>query len=69
MTFNGAAGNERFAAVDNGGRLRFTRDLGNIVMDTDSVERVTVNTLGGSDFVEIDDLAAPASRPSTSTAA
>ncbi len=57
MTFNGAAGNEKFAAVDNGGRLRFTRNVGNIVMDTDSVERVTVNTLGGSDFVEIDDLA------------
>ncbi len=34
MTFNGAGGNENFAAVDNGGRLRFTRNVGNIVMDT-----------------------------------
>jgi Ca2+-binding RTX toxin-like protein len=57
MTFNGAGGNETFAAVDNGGRLRFTRNVGNIVMDTDGVEQVTVNALGGSDLVEIDDLA------------
>jgi Ca2+-binding RTX toxin-like protein len=57
MTFNGAGGNENFAFVDNGGRLRFTRNVGNIVMDTNKVERVTVNALGGTDLVEIDDLA------------
>ncbi len=56
MTFNGAGGNEHFVAADNSGRLRFTRDVGNIVMDTDGVERVAVNALGGSDFVEIKDL-------------
>ena len=56
MTFNGAAGNESFAAVPNGRRLRFTRNVGNIVMDTRSVEAVTVQALGGSDFVEVGDL-------------
>ena len=33
MVFNGAAGGEIFDASNNGGRLRFTRNLGNIVMD------------------------------------
>ncbi len=40
----------------NGPRLRFTRDLGNIVMDTDDVERVTLNALGGADTVTVGDL-------------
>ena len=40
MVFNGAAGAEKFVASANGPRLRFTRDVGNIVMDTDDVERV-----------------------------
>jgi Ca2+-binding RTX toxin-like protein len=56
MTFNGAAINETFAAAADGERLRFTRVQGNIVMDTDGVEEVTVNTLGGSDFTEVGDL-------------
>jgi Ca2+-binding RTX toxin-like protein len=56
MTFNGAGGNETFTAIADQGRLRFTRNVGNIVMDTKSIEEVTVNALGGSDFVEIDDL-------------
>lgn len=56
MTFNGSGGNETFRAAANGERLRFTRNLGNIVMDTDDVEHVDVNALGGSDFVEVDDL-------------
>src|SRR5688500_10048601 len=33
MLFNGSAGNEIFAASANGGRVLFTRNLGNIVMD------------------------------------
>lgn len=57
MSFNGAPINETFAAAADGERLRFTRVQGNIVMDTDGVEEVNVNTLGGSDFTEIGDLA------------
>ena len=56
MTFNGAPGNETFTAVSANGRLRFTRSVGSIVMDVDGVEQVDVAALGGSDFVEIDDL-------------
>lgn len=56
MTFNGAPVNETFAAAADGERLRFTRVQGNIVMDTDGVEEVAVNTLGGSDFTEVGDL-------------
>ena len=40
MTFNGFANAEKFAATADGQRLRFTRDLGNIVMDTNDVEQV-----------------------------
>ena len=56
MSFNGAPINETFAAAADGERLRFTRVQGNIVMDTDGIEEVSVNTLGGSDFTEIGDL-------------
>jgi hypothetical protein len=56
MVFNGAAAAEKFVASANGPRLRFTRDLGNIVMDTDDVERVTLNALGGADAVTVGDL-------------
>ena len=56
MLFNGAAAAERFVADANGRRLRFTRDVGNIVMDTDDVERVKLNTLGGADSVTVGDL-------------
>lgn len=56
MVFNGAAAAEKFVAVANGPRLRFTRDVGNIVMDTDNVERIKLNTLGGADTVTVGDL-------------
>ncbi len=46
MLFNGSAGNEMFEASANGGRLRFTRNLGNIVMDIDDVEIVDLNDAG-----------------------
>ncbi len=56
MLFNGSAGNEIFQASANGGRLLFTRNLGNIVMDTDDVEVVDLNALGGADTVTVNDL-------------
>jgi hypothetical protein len=51
-----SAAAEKFVASANGPRLRFTPDLGNIVMDTDDVERVTLNALGGADTVTVGDL-------------
>lgn len=56
MLFNGAAGAEQFALSANGERSLFTRVQGNIVMDMDNVEKVTVNALGGADTISINDL-------------
>ena len=56
MTFNGAAGAEIFAATPNGGRVAFTRNLGNILMDTDDVERIDLNALGGADLLTVNDM-------------
>jgi Ca2+-binding RTX toxin-like protein len=51
MVFNGSAGNEVFATTAQGSGFRFTRDLGNIVMDATEVESITLNALGGDDRV------------------
>ena len=56
MLFNGSAGNERMAASANGGRVLFTRDLANIVMDLDNVEEIRANLLGGTDTLTVNDL-------------
>jgi Ca2+-binding RTX toxin-like protein len=56
MVFNGSNAAEKFVASANGPRLRFTRDIGNIVMDTNDVERVALNALGGADSTTVGDL-------------
>ena len=56
MLFNGANVAERIDLSANGGRLRFTRDVANITMDTNGVETVDLNTLGGADTVTENDL-------------
>ena len=43
MLFNGSAANERMEASANGGRVLFTRDVANIVMDLDDVETIDAN--------------------------
>jgi hypothetical protein len=55
--FNGSSGNEVFAAKADGHRVRFTRNLGTIVMDLNNVEALDLNALEGTDSVTIDDLA------------
>ena len=40
------------------GLVRLTRDVGNITMDVDGMERVDVNSLGGNDVLTVDNLAA-----------
>ena len=49
LLFNGSAANERFEVSANGGRVLFTRDVGNIVMDLNDVETINVNALGGTE--------------------
>ena len=56
LRFNGSAGDETFAVSANGGRALFTRNLGNIVMDLDGLERIELNALGGIDSITINDL-------------
>ena len=56
LLFNGSGANENFDLSANGGRIRFTRDVGNIVMDVNDVETVNVNALGGTDTVTVNDL-------------
>lgn len=56
MLFNGAGGPENFTfSVKDGGGALFARDAGNIKMDLTSVEKITLNTLGGADTVHIND--------------
>jgi Ca2+-binding RTX toxin-like protein len=56
LLFNGSAANERMEASANGGRVRFTRDVANIVMDLDDVESIVAKTLGGADTLTVNDL-------------
>jgi Ca2+-binding RTX toxin-like protein len=56
MLFNGSAGNEIFEASANGGRVLFTRNIGNIVMDLNDVETIEVEARGGTDTVTVNDL-------------
>jgi Ca2+-binding RTX toxin-like protein len=56
LRFNGANIAEKIDLSANGNRLKFTRDAGNITMDTAGVERVDFNALGGADLVTVNDL-------------
>jgi hypothetical protein len=58
MLFNGAGAPavENITLTANGGRLNFLRDVGNVKMDTDGVEAVAFNALGGADNVTLNDL-------------
>jgi Ca2+-binding RTX toxin-like protein len=56
LLFNGSGGTESFEASANGARLRFTRNLGGIVMDLNEVEVVDLNTLGDTDTTTVNDL-------------
>ena len=56
LRFNGSNGSEIFDASANGQRVRFTRNLGNIVMDLNDLETIDLNTLGSTDTTIINDL-------------
>jgi len=56
MRFNGANLAEKIELSANGNRLRFTRDVAGITMDTNGVELVDFNALGGADLVTVNDL-------------
>jgi Ca2+-binding RTX toxin-like protein len=56
MLFNGANVSEKIDISANGGRVRFTRDVANIVMDLNDVERIDFKALGGADTITVNDL-------------
>ena len=56
MLFNGAAVAENVTMSANGGRLTFFRVQGNVTMDTNGVEIVDDNVVGGADNVTVNDL-------------
>jgi hypothetical protein len=56
MQFNGAAINETATLSASGGRAVFFRVQGNVTMDTDGVEIVDDNPVGGADSVTVNDL-------------
>ena len=56
MLFNGANVSENIDFSANGTRLRLSRDVGNVVMDTNGVEQVNLNALGGADRIAVNDL-------------
>ena len=58
MIFNGANVNEKIDLSANGNRLRLTRDVANVTMDTNDVENININALGGADTVTANDLSA-----------
>jgi Ca2+-binding RTX toxin-like protein len=56
MLFNGAAASENIDIAANNGRVLFTRDIANVVMDLNDVERIDFNALGGADRIVVNDL-------------
>jgi Ca2+-binding RTX toxin-like protein len=56
MAFNGANIAENMDVSANGGRVRFTRNIANIVMDLNDVESIVARTLGGIDNVNVGDV-------------
>ena len=56
VLFNGSNTNEIFDFQTNGSRLRFLRNVGNIVLDADGIEQFDLQALGGADIVNANDL-------------
>ena len=56
MLFNGANVAENIDIVANGGRALFFRNVANVTMDLNDVERIDFNALGGADNIVVGDL-------------
>ncbi|MCA6125153.1 hypothetical protein J6500_25130 [Bradyrhizobium sp. WSM 1704] len=56
LLFNGANISEKFDIAANGARVRLTRDVANIVMDLNGIEKISLHALGGADTVTVGDL-------------
>jgi Ca2+-binding RTX toxin-like protein len=56
MLFNGANIAEQINILANGGRVLFTRDIANVVMDLNDVEGIDFTARGGADTITVHDL-------------
>jgi Ca2+-binding RTX toxin-like protein len=56
LVFNGANVNETIDLSANGSRARLSRDIANVTMDLNGIERIQLNALGGADTVTVNDL-------------
>lgn len=56
LVFNGSNIGEIFDVSANGDRVRFTRNVGTIVMDLNDIETLNLNALGGTDTLTVNDL-------------
>ncbi|WP_076865758.1 beta strand repeat-containing protein [Bradyrhizobium mercantei] len=56
LLFNGANIGEKFDISANGSRVRLTRDVANITMDLNGVEKIDIHALGGADTITVNDL-------------
>jgi Ca2+-binding RTX toxin-like protein len=56
MLFFGSGASENINVAANGGRVLFTRDVANVTMDLDDVERIDFRALGGADNIVVGDL-------------
>ncbi len=56
LLFNGANVNENIAIVANGSHTMLTRDVANITMDLNAMEKIQLNVLGGADNIVVGDL-------------
>ncbi|MCF3643246.1 hypothetical protein LXM94_25130, partial [Rhizobium sp. TRM95111] len=56
LDFKGANAAEQIAISANGGRTTFTRDVANVSMDLDGVEKIQFSAFGGADVITIGDL-------------
>jgi Ca2+-binding RTX toxin-like protein len=56
MSFVGNDADEQFDVSANGSRVRFTRNVGTIVMDLDGIEEIDTKALGGADRLTAHDL-------------
>ena len=54
--FNGANINENIDISANHGRVKFTRDVGNVTMDLNGIEHINFKALGGADNITVGDL-------------
>jgi Ca2+-binding RTX toxin-like protein len=56
LAFNGSNAAERIDVAANGSRVRLFRNVANITMDFDAVERLELNAVGGADAIFVNDL-------------